>query len=182
MKVINNLLPENLANSLLKIAEEVVYDSGPNRDAYNVWTNLAWDNRIVGDSSLVVCIAVPDKILSEIDDCLIKNNILDPKLDKLLSDAKSAMLYVWTNGSYIPPHKDSTMGKAVTVYLNRSWSLSNGGLFCWRSNNEIRCVEPTFNVAIENTEKEEHFTTPVTTKDYLRVSLQIFIPTKTKLL
>lgn len=182
MKVISNLLSANTSELLLEIAEDVAFGSKQDSvNRYKVWTNLAWDKRIVGSSSAVICIAVPDNLLPEIQDALIDRGVLDTGADLLLTETKTAMIYVWTNGSYIPPHKDSTHGKAVTVYLNKDWGLSDGGLFCWKdstNHNQIRCVEPSFNLAVENSLKEEHFTTPVTNERYPRVSVQIFISGK----
>jgi hypothetical protein len=175
MKIVDGLLPNHLVDSLLSIAEGVAFNRGGSSNNYKVWTNLSWNEGVVRNSSPIICIATPDNLLLEIQDCLIRNGMIDLDLNVPITETKSVTIYIGTKDSYIPPHNDNTHGKAISIYLNRSWRLSDGGLFCWKDGEGIRCIEPRLNVAVENTSHELHFTTPVTTREYPRISLQIFI-------
>ena len=170
MKVLANVLEESTIESLLGVVDNFL--SG-NSAGHKVWTNLAWDPRLVLGSNTVICLAVPDSLILEIEKSLIESDLLDESKHKMLSETKTVMLYLWPNGSYISPHKDGSHAKAISIYLNKEWSLSDGGLFCYVDTQGIHCVSPEYNLSVENDEAKEHFTTPVTSSK-LRISLQIF--------
>ena len=174
MKILANVLEDNTIKTLLEISKNVI--SG-NSNNYKVWTNLGWDKRIVLGSGTIICIAVPGNLVLEIEKKLISLGIIDLGIHKSLFETKTAWMYIYPNGAYIPPHKDSIYAKAISIYLNKDWSLSDGGLFCYSDNNEIKCVIPEYNLGVQNTQAEQHFTTPVTS-DKLRISLQIFVINK----
>lgn len=174
MKILANVLSDSTIDSLLDVIDNVVNGNSNN---YRVWTNLGWDKRIVLGSGTIICIAVPDNLILEVEQRLLDLGILDLNVYKKPSETKTAWMYISPNGSYIPPHNDSIYGRAVSVYLNKDWSLSDGGLFCYSIEDEIRCVVPEYNVGVQNSQAEQHFTTPVTSEK-LRLSLQIFLINK----
>ncbi len=172
MKFLANVLKESTIETLLGIAGNVLSGNSGN---HKVWTNLAWDPRLVSDSNTVICVAVPDSLVSEIEKTLIDSGILNPELYEPPIASSSMSIYLWPNGSYITPHRDSGYAQAVSIYLTKYWSLGDGGLFCYVSDEGIRCVIPDYNTGAQNDKAELHFTTPVTS-DKIRISLQVFVP------
>ena len=164
MKSLANALKDETIEALLSVAEEVL--SG-NSAKHQVWTNYAWESQIVLGSTTVICIAVPDDLRSEVKAQLSEAGLIDLNL------SQGVMIYIWPNGSYIPPHTDRGYKQAISIYLNKDWSLSDGGLFCYESSDGIRCVVPEYNTGIENINGVRHFTTPVTSNKK-RISLQVF--------
>jgi hypothetical protein len=173
----NNTLRVSLAKELYEFAQNII--SGQYQEPVKTWTNYAWSDSIIGKNSSVFCISIPDRYLKEIEDTLISRGILNTETDKLITETRSAMIYVWMPGSYIPYHSDAKYSKAVTVYLNEEWGFNDGGFFTWREPNDEDwvCVIPHFNLGIVNAFGLEHGTTPVTS-DKLRVTVQIFLKKK----
>jgi hypothetical protein len=173
MKEYKDLLPVELAKKYYQFGEDVV--SGRSGSNY-VWTNQAWHETIVKDSSVVTCIRVPDEFLQEIQDVLESKNLFDRGVNMPLTQSKSAMVYVWSRDSYIPVHSDAIYSKAVTVYLNDSWEYNDGGMFNWfdPEESEWKNVEPTFNKAVVNDSGYLHGITPVKSSKN-RITLQVFI-------
>jgi hypothetical protein len=175
MRLLSSLLKESTISKLLEIANDVL---AGNNSGYRAWTNLAWNQKIILDSTMILCVAIPDNIIDEVEDSLAEHNLIDYARDESLKRTKTVMLYIWPAGSYIPSHRDSTHGKAITVYLNKDWQTDDGGLFCWGDGPTYSCILPSYNTAVENSMSENHFTTPVNSKEKLRFSLQIFISKK----
>lgn len=177
MKEYSNFLPEDLADKLYNIGDDIMRGKYPEK--INVWTNYLWDKTIIEDSSVVICIRVPETFLEDIQNSLIEKNIFDPSTDVSLTESRSAMLYVWTKNSYIPVHADGIYSKAVTVYLGRNWKYNDGGLFNWQDKHDEnwKTITPTFNKAVVNDLGYLHGTTPVKS-DNFRITLQIFLNNK----
>jgi hypothetical protein len=169
-----HILRDSLAKGLWSLANDVI--SGQYHEPIRTWTNHAWSDSIIGRGSSVFCMSLPEKFLVEIEKTLISRGILNEEEDQLLTESKSAMLYVWMPGSYIPYHSDAKYSKAVTIYLNQEWEFNDGGLFVWRNPNEEDWISvvPHYNLGIVNAFGLEHGTTPVTS-DKLRVTAQIFL-------
>jgi Rps23 Pro-64 3,4-dihydroxylase Tpa1-like proline 4-hydroxylase len=174
MKYYDNFLPENLAEELYNLGNNVMF--GKHNEKVHFWTNYRWDQSIIKDSAAVICIQLPEHFLSIIDDILIKKQLLNEELDVTLTKGSSASINVWTKNSYIPTHKDGTHRKAITIYLTKDWNYNDGGLFNWKDKNikEWYTVTPLFNRAVLNDDNHTHGTTPVTS-DRFRITLQIFI-------
>ena len=173
MKKIDSFLPVNLAREYFAYGRDVV--TGKSGSNY-VWTNQAWDKRIVNDSSIVICIRLPDHFLKDLQSILEEKNIFDKNRDLPLSVSQSAMIYVWSKNSYIPVHNDGAYNRAVTVYLNESWEYNDGGMFNWfdPSVQEWKNIEPTFNRAVINDSGYLHGITPVKSSTN-RITLQVFL-------
>ena len=173
MKEFRDFLPIDLAKRYYKFGQDVVSGrSGLN----SVWTNQAWDKKIVEDSSVVVCIRLPDELLEELQSILEDKAIFDKNRDMPLTRSRSAMIYVWSKNSYIPVHADAVYSKAITVYLNSSWEYNDGGMFNWFDEKlqEWKNITPTFNKAVVNDLGYLHGITPVKSSTN-RITLQIFI-------
>jgi len=173
MKEFFDFLPIELAKKYYNFGLDVVTGRS---QANHVWTNQAWQEAIVKDSSVVVCVRVPDDFLEEIQKILESKNLFDPSLDMPLINSKSAMVYIWSKDSYIPMHSDSIYSKAVTVYLNEFWEYNDGGMFNWfdSEDNQWKNIEPTFNKAVVNNSGYLHGITPVKSSNN-RITLQVFI-------
>lgn len=175
MKQYKDVFSENLADDLFLLGNNVVTSKyhGPN---LKIWTNYAWASDIVEDSTAVICIEVPQNLSIRIQNDLEEKNIFNPKEHKQLKDTGGALVYVWTKNSYIPQHTDYVYSKAITVYLNRSWSYNQGGLFNWQDPNTKtwNAVLPSFNMGMINDSGFAHGTTPVK-GNHFRITAQIFL-------
>ena len=173
MKEFRDFLPIDLAHRYYKFGSDVVSGrSGLN----SVWTNQAWDKGIVEDSSVVVCIRLPDEFLPELQSVLEDRLIFDKNRDMPLTTSRSAMVYVWSRDSYIPVHSDGIYSRAVTVYLNENWEYNDGGMFNWfdPASEEWKNIEPRFNRAVVNDSGYLHGITPVKSSSN-RITLQVFL-------
>ena len=173
MQEYKDLLPVELAQKYYKFGQDVIGGrSGLNR----VWTNHAWTEAIVKDSSVVVCIELPEDYLTDLQAVLKEKGIFEVGKHLPLIKSKSAMVYVWSKDSYIPVHNDAIYSKAVTVYLNESWEYNDGGMFNWFDPNtqEWKNIEPRFNVAVVNDSGYSHGITPVKSSNS-RITLQVFL-------
>lgn len=173
MKEFKDFLPIELAKVYYDFGLDVISGkSGLN----NVWTNQAWDKGIVEDSSVVVCIKLPDEFLIKLQSILEDKLIFNKEKDIPITSSRSAMIYAWSRDSYIPVHSDGIYNKALTVYLNESWEYNDGGMFNWYDPNlkEWKNIEPTFNKAVVNDSGYLHGITPVKSSKN-RITLQVFI-------
>lgn len=173
MKEFKDFLPVELAKRYYDFGLDVVSGkSGLNQ----VWTNQAWQENIVKDSAVVICIKLPEDFLEELQAVLEEKDIFEVGRHLPLVISKSAMVYVWSKDSYIPVHTDATYSKAVTVYLNESWEYNDGGMFNWfdPSTKEWKNIEPRFNRAVVNDSGYSHGITPVKSSNN-RITLQVFL-------
>jgi hypothetical protein len=173
MKEFFDFLPIELAKKYYNFGLDVV--SGRSSTSH-VWTNQAWNKDIVEDSSVVVCIRLPDEMLNELQLILENKLIFDKSRDMPITSSKSAMVYVWSKNSYIPAHSDGIYNRAVTVYLNENWEYNDGGMFNWfdPSSQEWKNIEPRFNRAVVNDSGYLHGITPVKSSNN-RITLQVFL-------
>jgi hypothetical protein len=169
-----NVLPENFADSLYQLGTDVL--EGRCEERFKFWTNRMWDLEIVEESAPVICFSLEGNRLDTIQSILEEKGVYNPETDLPLQEAGGAMIYLWTNGSYIPSHSDGIYSKGVTIYLNRDWSFNDGGMFNWyeKSENEWKSVLPSFNMAMLNDKLQLHGTSAVTTRNKVRITLQVF--------
>jgi hypothetical protein len=174
MKEYIDFLPESLADEIYSVGNDIM--RGRYSEKVNFWTNYLWDESIIQDSAVVICIRLPEKFLEDIQNVLSAKGIFDKDTDVPLTHSKSAMIYVWTKDSYIPEHADGIYSKAVTIYLGRNWNYNDGGLFHWQDKNKNtwNVITPDFNKAVVNNAGYNHGVTPVKSKNF-RITLQIFL-------
>lgn len=181
-----NVLPENLCDDLFNLAKTIATSPGgvriktpekPEGEALECWLNYGWDESLVGDSTPVFCIKVPEFLADHIQNSLEALGVYDKSRYKSFKENNGlgCMLYVWTFNSYIASHHDSDRLSA-TIYLNREWSYEEGGHFTWQDpeTNDWSLFIPKFNNTIVNTGGIAHATTPVKSKTQFRISLQLF--------
>lgn len=87
----------------------------------------------------------------------------------------NAMFYRWRHLSHIPIHDEGHVGHFITIYLNKDYCVSEGGVFLYRLNNKSHWtgVEPIYNRLVHSEGKVENFMTPVTSERD-KLSLQLF--------
>ena len=100
---------------------------------------------------------------------------------------KNIMIYYWTRYSYIPWHNDYTYEGVITVYLNKKWHPDFGGYFLYSDSlssemvpdntdiPNIKAIIPKKNMAVLQTDKIHHCTTPVNFMGDLRLTIQAFL-------
>jgi hypothetical protein len=177
MKTFANGISSDLCKYIYAWAETYIYGKAHFHplgypEPVQTTTNLSWDETIIKDSKPVIVYFLPNKITTQ-----IKQELLDLKLINSLEENLSAMVFVWTPGSYIPIHQDNseTDRKVFTVYLNDDWSIEDGGLFHYldKDENIWKSVVPEQGLLVYNDNNEKHYTT-VTHEGKIRISLQMF--------
>ena len=138
-------------------------------------TNRSWQPHIIKDSKPVFIYELHDDLKEKLKVELTSLGIFNPDTMSHLS----AMVYIWTPGSYIPLHEDGfaeTDRQVMTAYLNETWGVEKGGLFLYLDKNDDswKVLIPHQGFLVYNDKNELHCTTPVNEGD-LRGSLQIFI-------
>lgn len=178
MQIFKKGLSEQLSNKILLWAlsyyhgkSDISQKGYPNPVV--TFTNAAWLNspqKIIKDSKPVIIYFLEDSYKQEVLEEL-------KKIDVLTGDESEVNMLVncWTPGSYIPLHTDGDKNfrKAITIYLNTNWDLSNGGTFHYLESGEVKTVVPEQGLVIFNDNDLAHYTTPVH-EGHLRVSLQIW--------
>jgi hypothetical protein len=139
-----------------------------------VGTNLTWPKPLRDGSGLVLCIRPSQELEKSVEDDLIEKGILDLSVEQSITKT-GIVLNVWGRGSFLPEHTDKSYSKAVTVFLNKEWTLDHGGVFYWKDvqTGNWNMVSPLFNRAVINGEGIPHGVSPVQS-DY-RITLQIFV-------
>jgi len=69
--------------------------------------------------------------------------------------------HVWEEGSSIALHDDQKFLFGATLYLNKNWNPSYGGLFCYKHQEKYESIFPQYNSLVIVDEKEEHCVTPL---------------------
>ena len=173
-----SFLPKAFAEKLYSLGTNVLY--GTTNEKFNILTNKSWDENLVLNSAPVICINLDGDRLNMVQSILEEKGIYNQDKDYSLSETGSAMVYLWTKGSYIPVHNDGSYSKAATIYLNKEWSYNDGGMFNWYNKDEEKwnAVLPSFNLCLLNDKLQLHGTSPVTSENNVRITLQIFIELK----
>jgi Rps23 Pro-64 3,4-dihydroxylase Tpa1-like proline 4-hydroxylase len=180
MKVFNKGLSETLCDQLYNFAMSYVYaseicDFGYPRPVVTS-TNMSWDEGVREHSHIAILYTVPQPLCDLVSDELIDLGIIS------LGDDVSGHVTVFTPGSYIPPHKDGKPGdnrKPITAYLNKDWSIHNGGMFHYKDEDtqEWKTISPERGLLVYNDSFDWHYTTPVLGNN-LRITLQMFLSSK----
>ena len=137
-------------------------------------TNHSWNSNIVHESAPVIVYYTPDELTNKIrkefqDLGMLSGNEYDV----------GSMVYIWTEGSYIPAHTDKQEGNpnrvVCTTYLNPEWNVSQGGTFHYQNHGseEWHTLIPELGTIAFNDNLSVHYTTPVIGKT-LRITLQFF--------
>ena len=162
IKKYNNFFEENLYKELYKYSKHIFYSG-----EFSLKTNSLWDKNIVKDSNQVIIYELKSN-----DSFFIK--ISETIKNKIGHDIKYLMFYYWTQGSHIPWNDDYHHTGSITIYLNEYWDRDFGGLFLFEENDEIKCIVPEKNMAIEQTSGVPHSVCPTSKNSDVRFTIQIF--------
>ena len=123
---------------------------------------FSWGPRIIQQSTPVM--------VYDLDDA----DILLERLKEIIVIERKVnfMIYFWPIGSYIPWHNDNHVSFTATVYCNRYWDRSWGGLFLYEEEDKILAEVPEWNKLIIQTDKDWHSTTSVTKPYYRPVAVE----------
>lgn len=138
-------------------------------------TNSRWNEGIVLDSGNIFI----DQ--SEKTDQLLRP-IISKKIQRKIT---RCMFYYWMPTSHIPWHNDSIYSGGLTIYLNDSWSVNQGGIFMFsRFNNKndhskflndnITGIFPQRNMAVEQLGNIYHSVCPLSKNSDVRRTIQCF--------
>lgn len=165
------LIPDELAEKFYDYGLSVAMG---NQMPRGIWSSLKWHPTLVVNSGLVLCVRPTEEMEQELENVLIERGILDLTTDRRITETATA-INVWGRGSFICAHPDGNYSKAVTIYLNKSWSHDEGGFFHWQDevSNEWNVVAPTFNKAVVNGGGVLHGISPVQAD--FRITLQVFV-------
>lgn len=178
MKQYKDALTDALCDQIYDFAVKTITGKNVGNDEkVDIWTNYAWEDYLVQQSSAVICMKLPKKITDEITNQLVSKGLMDLSSDIDFYNGSGCMAFVWTPGSYIGKHSDGPDRKTMTLYLNKEWGIEDGGIFHWydESLKEWKTIIPKYNSLVVNTGGLFHYTTPTLNKEKFRVSLQIFI-------
>lgn len=178
INVYSNFLSEESIKILDNKVEEILYKSDPN--VPNFTTSLtSWQNQLQKSSTPII-----RYVLNKNDDTLFQ--FLKKEIEnKIPYYIDSMVIHLSPKLSYIPWHNDSHVIAALTIYLNKKWDVNWGGYFLYKLNNEIKAIKPEFNLALLQEGGATGLPHCVTTTNIdadLRISLQLFLTNKKKLL
>jgi hypothetical protein len=178
INVYENFLSEECIENLDEKIDKVLKKSDPN--VPNVTTSLmSWESGLQANSSPII-----RYVLNRSDDDLFQ--LLKKEIEnKIPFYIDGIVIHFSPKLSYIPWHRDNHVTAALTIYLNKIWDPNWGGYFLYKLNDEIRGIKPEFNLAILQEGGMNGIPHCVTTTNIdadLRISLQLFLTKKKKLL
>jgi len=162
VKVFKNVLSEQLHQVIFEKVEKKLGD--------NCWapSSLFWHpglrTGIQGSTyQTVVDNDIHDKISKEITHLLPTHNFL------------IIQHYLWDKNAGIALHNDDNYLFGATIYMNRQWSINDGGIFIHQHENEYKAIVPEFNTMVLNDRKTYHLVTPVSPfTSNLRMTIQVW--------
>lgn len=168
MKIFKNFLDENLLSLILK-----EFDFKKDKA---VWTpsSQMWPEHLTKNTfgDCMVSPLQPD-LLDKVEKSI--KNVVDKDYGRL-----GVSMHVWRPGSSINLHDDGMYTFGATIYLNKDWKISDGGILLWKNKQDEdevswNAVIPTYNTLVVNDSTDLHFTTPVNIfSKESKISIQIF--------
>ena len=153
MKIIKNVLSENLYNDCIKDLRTKLDSS--------CWasSSFRWDKNIRDKISGVCIMTMVSPAIRVLLDKELKSYL--PKYNQLM-----CQYYVWQPHAGISRHNDKAHKFGATIYLNEKWSPNDGGWFIWedtktKNTGIYKSLLPKKNVMILNNKREEHLVTSV---------------------
>jgi Rps23 Pro-64 3,4-dihydroxylase Tpa1-like proline 4-hydroxylase len=177
INIYSNFLSEECVKSLDNKIEEILYKSDSN--VPNFTTSLtSWAKNVQNSSTPII-----RYVLNKNDDTIFQ--LLKKEIEsKIPYYVDNMVIHLAPKLSYIPWHNDSHASAALTIYLNKKWDINWGGYFLYKLNSEIKAIKPEFNLGILQEGGEKGLPHCVTTTNIdadLRISLQLFLTNKKKL-
>tara|TARA_Y100000593_G_C4289382_1_gene327409 strand:+ start:550 stop:1140 length:591 start_codon:yes stop_codon:yes gene_type:complete len=179
VSVYDDVLPEEVYNALLD-----KYENKPEVDRVN---KTAWAGPIISETGVVLINDIDKKITIDIAKAIMEKSDfftigpkeegedVDAMIQNIFQYGYNMMFYRWTPLSYIPVHSDYGLYAAATIYLNKDYDITDGGVYMYKTNEEDSwtAVEPKFNRMVVVQGDTPHWSTPNTSKRN-RLSLQMF--------
>ena len=154
----DNVLDEQLIQEI----QDYIKNTEEHRSNYK-----SWSTSMIKVSSPILLFNLNEDLYNK-----VKTN---PKLNIQHEKDMSIHYAVYPRLSYIPWHTDSHVKKAITIYLNKTWDIDYGGLLCYNSNDEFKCIVPEYNKAVELKGNTPHSVLTVNMNAPMRETLQIFV-------
>lgn len=169
-KSINNnifIYEDVLSVELIKACEEFAYQC-INKNVYTTTNHNSWDSTIVGKSDIIKIIKLENENpqLKEKICCELKNRY------NFMTEGLKINIHIMFENCYINDHYDDHVNYAFTIYLNKKWEKSNGGIFQYDIDNTKYSILPKYNtmVLLKN---NIHRVTNITS-NVIRITLQGF--------
>jgi hypothetical protein len=178
INIYSNFLSEDAIKKLDDKIEEILHNSNPN--VPNFTTSLtSWDKNVQNSSTPII-----RYVFNKNDDTIFQ--FLKKEIEsKIPYYIDNMVIHFSPKLSYIPWHNDNHVIAALTIYLNKNWNVNWGGYFLYKLNDEIKAIKPELNLGILQEGGEKGLPHCVTTTNIdadLRISLQLFLSNKKKLL
>lgn len=178
INIYSNFLSEDAIKKLDDKIEEILNNSDPN--VPNFTTSLtSWTKYLQNNSTPII-----RYVLNKNDDTLFQS--LKKEIEsKIPYYIDNMVIHFSPKLSYIPWHNDGHVIAALSIYLNKKWDVNWGGYFLYKLNDEIKAIKPELNLGILQEGGEKGLPHCVTTTNIdadLRISLQLFLSNKKKLL
>jgi len=167
IEIIHNILSEKTLTLVNKNLEYIRKGTSSFFNSKDVW------HKEIIEFSKEVFIHILPKTSKEFDS--INKDLLKLNLNR---PPKVIMYYFWQPGSYIPWHTDKIYSNTLTIYINKEWDYSWGGLFQYYTNKEIKTIIPGYNIGLLQSGDLKHSTTVTTSTSPVRISIQIFFDDK----
>jgi hypothetical protein len=178
INIYSNFLSEDAIKKLDDKIEEILHNSNPN--VPNFTTSLtSWGKNVQNSSTPII-----RYVFNKNDDRLFQS--LKTEIEsKIPYYIDNMVIHFSPKLSYIPWHNDNHVIAALTIYLNKNWNVNWGGYFLYKLNDEIKGIKPELNLGILQEGGDKGLPHCVTTTNIdadLRISLQLFLSNKKKLL
>ena len=175
MKIYNDIFDVDLLKDIVWYHNECKKDSSKG----HFWTNHSWDEGIVKDSGLVLCLDIADKFGQTLFNVCKENDVFinEEGVDLGPPKSTSVMLYNWQRYSYIPFHSDQHASIGATLFLNPRWDKNWGGAQIYVDDDRHYIEYPEFNKMCVHYTKEDqngHSTTMVHPGAPDRLTIQMF--------
>jgi Rps23 Pro-64 3,4-dihydroxylase Tpa1-like proline 4-hydroxylase len=176
--IYKNFLSDDSLQKLNDTIKNVLHHSDENVPNVTVST-MVWDSYLQKNSAPII-----RYVLNRNDDVVFQS--LKKEIEsKIPYFIHSIIIHFAPKLSYIPWHNDSHVNAALTIYLNEKWNPNWGGYFLYKIDDEIKAIKPEFNLAVLQQGGETGLPHCVTTTNIdadMRISLQMFLTTRKKLM
>lgn len=165
ISIYENFLSEELFKKCQEYADYLLYTQSVCK------TNYVWNENIRKDSTPIII-----HTLDCNNDIYIElKNVICEKI-KYINELKFVMFYNYTPMSHIPWHDDGFHEGGITIYLNETWDIDNGGAFLFGEPNRqvFNAIYPYRNLAVCQRGGILHSVSPLSNTSQIRKTIQIF--------
>lgn len=171
----NNFFSEEICNELDEIISKITSKKNKNTPLYSTSIDT-WDSKLVSYSTPILKYFLTDENYKLI------NKIKKEVLNKIGYEIDYVLLHFFPKLSYITWHDDGIYEGALTVYLNKKWNSNWGGYLMYEENNEIKAIQPDYNLAVLQEGGVKHCVSTLNVDADIRISIQVFLVKKKKVM